>query len=182
VVLSRTRGKADGHLRITGRDVDEAEHALTFDPLLGSWTLLEGPALDHLVGDTRAAILGYLRQQVTSRPKQVADSLELDHELVKKTLQRMADDGQVDTDGTGSTSSPPSPLSLVSPLSPRWIDARTTPPELPHRLGDVVVGRLGEQRPRGQLGGDGDGHYFLPVTAVTADTTVTGVTGEEATA
>jgi hypothetical protein len=101
VVLSRTRGKADGHLRITGRDVDEAEHALTFDPLLGSWTLLEGPALDHLVGDTRAAILGYLRQQVTSRPKQVADSLELDHELVKKTLQRMADDGQVDTDGTG---------------------------------------------------------------------------------
>jgi hypothetical protein len=101
-VLSRPRGKADGHLKITGRDVDEAEYALAFDPVLAQWNLLDGPALDHLVGDTRAAILGRLRAAGPARPKQVAEALELDHELVKKTLQRMADDGQVDSDGAGT--------------------------------------------------------------------------------
>jgi hypothetical protein len=101
-VLSRPRGKADGHLKITGRDVDEAEYALAFDPVLAQWNLLDGPALDHLVGDTRAAILGHLRTAGPARPKQVADALELDHELTKKTLQRMADAGQVDSDGAGT--------------------------------------------------------------------------------
>jgi AAA domain len=119
-VLSRPRGKADGHLKITGRDVDEAEYALAFDPVLAQWNLLEGPALDHLVGDTRAAILGRLRAAGPARPKEVADALELDHELVKKTLQRMADAGQAVSDGSGSYSLPGTPenVSLLSPLSP----------------------------------------------------------------
>jgi hypothetical protein len=123
-VLSRPRGKADGHLKITGRDLDEAEYALKFDPLLAQWNVLEGPALDHLVGDTRAAILGHLRAAGPARPKQVADALELDHELVKKTLQRMADAGQVDSDGAGTYFLPGTPenVSLLSPLSPGEVE------------------------------------------------------------
>lgn len=100
-VLSRTRGKADGHLKLTGRDVDEVEHALSFDPALGCWSLLEGPVLEQIVGDTRAAILRQLRSDGPGRPKQLAEVLGLDHELVKKTCQRMAEDNQVNTDGNG---------------------------------------------------------------------------------
>jgi hypothetical protein len=100
-VLSRTRGKADGHLKLTGRDVDEAEHALSFDPALGLWTLLEGPVLEQILSDTRAAILAQLRTAGAARPKVIANALDLDYENVKKTCKRMADDGQIDTDGNG---------------------------------------------------------------------------------
>jgi hypothetical protein len=54
MVLKRARGQAEGALFVTGRDVDEAEYALSFQPASGAWTLLDGPASDHTVGDTRA--------------------------------------------------------------------------------------------------------------------------------
>ena len=66
LVLKRARGQADGVLHVTGRDVDEAEYALAFDPGAGAWRLLDGPAEDHAIGDTRAAILRWLR----ARPRQ----------------------------------------------------------------------------------------------------------------
>jgi len=48
MLLSKERGRADGVLSITGRDVEEARHALTFDT--GQWQLLDGPrgVLHHL--------------------------------------------------------------------------------------------------------------------------------------
>ena len=61
LVLKRPRGEADGILYITGRDVDEAEHALRFAPETGTWALLDGPAVDYTVSGTRAAILRHLR-------------------------------------------------------------------------------------------------------------------------
>jgi hypothetical protein len=53
--LKRPRGEADGVLHITGRDVDEAERAMRFEPISGTWSLMAGAALDHTVGATRAA-------------------------------------------------------------------------------------------------------------------------------
>ncbi|MFF5606014.1 AAA family ATPase [Streptomyces cellulosae] len=61
LVLKRARGQADGILHVTGRDVDEAEYALSFQPASGSWHLLDGPVTDHTVSDTRATILRYVR-------------------------------------------------------------------------------------------------------------------------
>lgn len=40
LVLKRARGQADGILHVTGRDVDEAEYALSFQPASGAWHLL----------------------------------------------------------------------------------------------------------------------------------------------
>ncbi|MET7347712.1 AAA family ATPase [Streptomyces mirabilis] len=54
LVLNRARGQADGILHVTGRDVDEAEYALSFQPASGAWHLLDGPVTDHTIGDTRA--------------------------------------------------------------------------------------------------------------------------------
>jgi hypothetical protein len=100
-MLSRPRGRADGLLQLTGRDVDEVERALEFDASTACWSLLEGPAVDYTVSDTRALILQALRSGGAMRPRQLATALDQDYELVKKTVRRMADDGQVGTDGNG---------------------------------------------------------------------------------
>jgi hypothetical protein len=102
LVLRRARGKADAELHITGRDVEEAEYALDFDPRYGTWQLLDGPASDYTLGDTRKAILDHLRTVTAGTPKAIAEALGLDHNAVKQRLWRMAKDGQLDTDGSGT--------------------------------------------------------------------------------
>lgn len=98
LVLKRSRGKADGVLHITGRDVDENEHALTFQPDTGSWLLLAGPASDHTIGDTRATILRYVREHPGSRPVDISDATGLERENTRRTCARMAADGQLKAD------------------------------------------------------------------------------------
>lgn len=101
VVLKRMRGKADGLLQVTGRDVDENEFALQFDAALGAWALSDKSAAEVRLGATRAQVLGWVRDHEGATPKQVSDGLGIDHELAKKTCRRMASDGDLDTDGTG---------------------------------------------------------------------------------
>jgi hypothetical protein len=101
MVLKRPRGQADGALFITGRDVDEAEYALTFDADAGAWTMLDGPASDHTMSDTRAAISRYLRAKPDSTPKEIAEGAGLSRASVRQACARMLDAGQV-TCGAGS--------------------------------------------------------------------------------
>lgn len=101
LVLKRPRGSADGVLHITGRDVEEAEYPLKFDPGAGAWHMLDGPAGDYALSDTRATILRFLRGQPASTPKGIAAGTGLNYELVKKTCPRMADDGQLTADTAG---------------------------------------------------------------------------------
>jgi hypothetical protein len=100
-VLKRTRGKADGILSITGRDVDEAEHALRFSSDLGAWQLTDTPVAHIRMTDVERGIVDWLAGHEGDSPKQVADGAELDHEAVKKAMRRMADKGDLDTDGHG---------------------------------------------------------------------------------
>ena len=94
LVLRRPRGEADGILSVTGRDVDESEHALRFAPETGTWALIDGPALDYTVSGTRAAILRHLRAFPGSTQRAIADTTGISYENVRKTIQRMAADGQ----------------------------------------------------------------------------------------
>jgi len=100
-VLRRVRGKADGVLHVTGRDVEETGHALAFDADLGAWQLTGTPIEDLTLTGTRAAIMACLRANPGTGPRQVADGAHIGYELAKKTLARMAADGQADTDGHG---------------------------------------------------------------------------------
>jgi hypothetical protein len=102
LVLSRTRSSADAVLQITGRDVEEAEHPLQFDAQRGQWLLMDGPASDYALGDTRQAILRGLRELTAARSKDLAEHLKISNETVRKTLNRMAKDGQIDGDGRGT--------------------------------------------------------------------------------
>ncbi|WP_326567387.1 AAA family ATPase [Amycolatopsis rhabdoformis] len=124
LVLERGRGQADGVLHVTGRDVEEADYAMTFDAHAGAWTKLDGPATDHLVADTRATILRLLRDHGPLTPKAIADALELNPSTVRQTCKRMADDGQLHKATNGEYSAPGSSprgdtpaLSHLSPLS-----------------------------------------------------------------
>jgi AAA domain len=99
--LKRSRGEADGILSVTGRDVEEAQLALSFSADLGSWHLLDVPVSEIILGDTRRAILNYTRGHEGARPKEISDDLHLDYELTKKTCARMVKDDQLDSDGKG---------------------------------------------------------------------------------
>lgn len=101
LVLKRARGEADAALHVTGRDIDETEYALSFEPGAGRWRLLDGPAHEHFLADTRAQIARLVRDQPGMKPKQIADALNLQIGNVRVTCRRMADDRQIRSDKAG---------------------------------------------------------------------------------
>ncbi len=99
LVLKRPRGQAEGSLHVTGRDVDEAEYALGLISEAMIWYLLDGPADQHTLSDTRAAILAWLRANGPAGPTAIAQGIGQSVEAVKKTCQRMLAAGQLTSDG-----------------------------------------------------------------------------------
>jgi DNA-binding CsgD family transcriptional regulator len=109
LVLKRPRGQADGALFVTGRDVDEAEYALGFQPAAGAWTLLDGPAAEHTLSDTRATILRWLRANPSSTPKAIAEATGLNPATIRQTCARMLADAQVTCDAASRYAVPAEP-------------------------------------------------------------------------
>jgi hypothetical protein len=101
LVLERGRNNCDGVLHVTGRDIEENDYALSFNADRGAWTMLEGAAIDHMLADTRAAILRYLREHPGSQPRAVADATGLAYDNVRKTCARMAEVNQLTKDAGG---------------------------------------------------------------------------------
>lgn len=134
LVLARSRGAAGAVLKITGRDVEEAEHALDFEPRSGTWRMLAGPASDYAMGDTRRSILHLLRDDQPRTPKAIALELALSEATVRQTCRRMFDDDQIDTDGNGHYFALLSPVTAVTPVTQddrpvTPVTAVTAPPE-----------------------------------------------------
>jgi AAA domain-containing protein len=95
LVLERARAQADGILHVTGRDVDETDYPLAFDPGAGAWTLLDGPAEDYLMQDTRVLIARFVRDYPGQKPAQIAEALNIAAGTVRQTCKRMVDAGQL---------------------------------------------------------------------------------------
>ena len=98
---------------VTSRNEDLA---LRFDGGIGTWTLL-GDAAEWALSETRRKLLAALREQGALTPKALADYTDIAHETAKKSLQRMALDGQVETAGGGAYRVPGVPLSPDSDLN-----------------------------------------------------------------
>ena len=98
LVLKRSRGQADGVLHVTGRDVEEAEYAMSFNAHSGAWTKLDGPATDYDMGDTRALITRFVRDYPGHKPAAIADALQLNPNTVRQTCTRMTKDSQLRAD------------------------------------------------------------------------------------
>jgi hypothetical protein len=145
LVLERARAQADGVLHVTGRDVDETDYPMSFDPAEGAWRVLDGPAADYQLRDTRAHVMRFLRANPGSRPKAIAEALRLDPAAVRQTCRRMAEDGQLRVtpsgqyhpadqapgdSGDASDSAVPLPLSPLSLRHPTTGDQHEpAPPE-----------------------------------------------------
>ena len=110
--LSRQRNEDSGLLRVTGRDVVEAEYAVTVTD--GRWTL-DGSELSEAaaraeqaraktgLGDSSVAILEALAghpEGVT--PKDLAVQLDLDADLVGRYLRRFVESGRATKEGRGT--------------------------------------------------------------------------------
>lgn len=117
IVLARSRGSADAKLHLTGRDVEEAEHALKL--IGGRWTMLEGPASDYETTDQRRRILNVLRNREGLGPKAIAESAGLSHDVVKQLVRKMVNAGELDTDGDGHYFPPIHSIHSVHPIGER---------------------------------------------------------------
>jgi hypothetical protein len=82
---------------------------MAFQPAAGVWHLLDGPPEDHTLGETRAAIVRYVRANPNSTPKAIADGTHLSYENVRKTCPRMAGDGQLCVDANSRYRVPGTP-------------------------------------------------------------------------
>ena len=114
LVLSRARNTSQAVLKVTGRDIEEAQYALEFAADIGAWQMLDGPASDYDLGDTRRRILEYVREHEGATPSQIADATGIKLNTVKVNVRRMVDDQQLDTDGNGHYMAPLSPVTPVT--------------------------------------------------------------------
>lgn len=124
LVLTRSRGRADARLNITGRDLEERTEALDFhaEPITGWRLSVEGQAAARELATTSATILSHLaRTGVPLGPKQIADELSLSHPLVRRTLSRMVEREQVTKDGYGTY------RSLAEGVTPVRVSQSTEP-------------------------------------------------------
>lgn len=95
-VLKREIGRHDATLYIRGRDVPEADHALSFDAATCAWTLL-GDADTYRVSEERQQILDLLREAISPMsPKHIAEALGKKDGAVRYLLHKMAKSGDVD--------------------------------------------------------------------------------------
>lgn len=89
MVIARDKGHADAVLYVRGRDVEETESALSFDPETCSRKLL-GNADEYRKSEERRAIDECLRDSGTAlSPTEIADLLGKDKATVRQMLTRM---------------------------------------------------------------------------------------------
>jgi hypothetical protein len=100
LILTRSRGEADAVLHVTGRDVEEARHAMRWEAAIGTWSLLGLPTAD--LSSERAALLRVVfESKVALRPSQAAEQLDREKGATRKLMWDMARDGQLSGDGVG---------------------------------------------------------------------------------
>lgn len=84
-----------------GRDIEEIETAVKFEPDLCRWAIL-GDAAEVHRSDERKSIIDALRGSIEPiTPRELADELDHSYEALRKTLQRMASAGEVEKAGRG---------------------------------------------------------------------------------
>lgn len=101
LILKRERGQHDATLLVTGRDTEEQEIALKWDQDSCNWLML-GDAANFRVSEGRAAIIKCLEENgAPMGPTEIASLLGKSEVAVRRTLSRMAKDGQIKSIGGG---------------------------------------------------------------------------------
>jgi hypothetical protein len=117
LVMRRSRNTALAELHVTGRDIAEAQYAVTFDPTTGTWVLSDESPADARLTDERRTVLAAVTAAPGIGPKALSEQTGMTHDNARQILRRMATDQQLDSDGQGRYYTPQNTLSQVSPLS-----------------------------------------------------------------
>lgn len=125
MVLDRVRSQADAILKVVHRDLeDDPEVALCWNSETGTWEYI-GDADEFRMSKERREIFDVLAtHDEDMKPAQIAEAIGRASKDIYKTLQRMRDDGQIDSTGWGAyriakDAVPPAKISLTpSPISP----------------------------------------------------------------
>ena len=101
LLLQRQRGRADATLIVDGRDVENQELAMKWDPALKTWTLI-GTAEDYKLSKERSEIVKLLQKSDQAlTPKDVAGMLQKNGSTVKTMMWEMSKLGQIKSVGDG---------------------------------------------------------------------------------
>lgn len=100
LVLKRERNQNDGTLHLTGREVEEQELAVTFDPATGHWTCT-GKAAERAVSQGKQEILDLLKAKGTMTPSEIAQAVEKPRNAIAILLTRMSQEGLIVKNGRG---------------------------------------------------------------------------------
>ena len=90
--LKHGRCQSIGVLRMTGRDVEECELAMSLDGM--GWRL-EGNAEDFNRTNEERAIINHLKEAGMQTPKEIADALSLNSSTTRMRLMRMKNRGLI---------------------------------------------------------------------------------------
>jgi DNA-binding CsgD family transcriptional regulator len=121
LVLARDRGAADAVLHVTGRDIEDAQHALRWEPASCLWTII-GDAAAVRVSQERREILDLLAAG-PAYPKQIAEALNRNRGTIRRLLSGMLTAGEVARSGE----------LYHLPVSSGNTPNRASPPHTPNR-------------------------------------------------
>jgi hypothetical protein len=100
-ILVLNRSPQGTSLYLRGRDIEEAEHAVSFDKHTCRWTIL-GEASEIRRSNERSRILAFLEAaSELMGPKAIADGAKMQKNNVDQLLHKMVQDGQVIKAGPG---------------------------------------------------------------------------------
>lgn len=115
--VKRARNTSEAVMHVTGRNIMEKAYGLTWNASTVTWSLTDEPAIIATMRGTRREIFRWIEENAGGTPTQIAEATGITIDTAKKTVRRMVEDGQLDTDGEGRYFVPLS-LSPVSPVSP----------------------------------------------------------------
>ena len=117
MVLQRERGQNKAALHITGRDVEDQVLKLSFDIATGLWSISNTPADERPLSSVRASIISLLTQKDQPlSPMEIATTLGLDTDIVRKKLSLMKQAGQIGSAARGLYQLKASTLDIDDPL------------------------------------------------------------------
>ncbi len=82
-------------LHITGRDVEDQELKLAFDPQTGLWSLSHAPCEEPLSAIRESILALFAQKQRSLSPSEVASKPGLEYDVVRKKLSLMKLAGQI---------------------------------------------------------------------------------------
>jgi hypothetical protein len=106
LILKRRPNDEIATLHLKGRDVEEKELALRFDPQYGLWQI-QGDALEVRQTRERKAVIDLLERRGPLFPAQITDWLDEKPATIRKRLRRMFEDNQLNQDEKGRYCVPP---------------------------------------------------------------------------